>query len=361
MKPITKAIYPLLKTASETILQRLGCQPEPTLPVNRTKKWAEPRGICYHYTGGPSGVRTAQWFNHPDWGNSQSSAHVLIFDRLTDDLVGRNWANLIPEEVRYFFPVPTLILSDWSRATWCSNWANGYCLGVENRNVGYNVAPRGEHSIPGKVPWISSLGANYEPYTREQIVCNISIGQLFKAFFPGFNPDYVLGHHGVWAEKSDPGPHFPLIHVRQAIVDNVVDFKGLPWISLLPHAPHIPDSNTATEWSHSKDKRDTACVPLAALADSLDLEGLESDEMNQWLRSGFLSLGYNAGEGLTPEKTRLFTWFFQQSTKAYEGVPRKKSRMLTIDGVPGPVTRQVMFQRLIDLKVVVRMPPSSRP
>jgi N-acetyl-anhydromuramyl-L-alanine amidase AmpD len=332
------------------------------VPVNRTKKWIEPRGICFHYTGGPSGSKTAQWFNNPGCGNRESSAHVLIFDRITDDLIGRDWVELVPEEVRYFFPVPTLILADWSRAAWCSNWANGYCLGVENRNVGYNIAPRGKHTLAGKVAWVSHADQSYEPYTREQIIANISVGQLFKAIYSSFNPDFVLGHQGVWAEKSDPGPHFPMVHVRKAIMDGVIDFNGLTWLSLFPLAPQIPDARAPIGWCHSDDKRDSPLLDISLDGDVpgayLDMDDPESSEVIDWLLGAFLSLGYHVSE-LTPERIRLFTSFFQRSTQAYADLPRKKDRVLRVDGIPGPLTRRVMFQRLIDLRVVVRMPPGG--
>lgn len=334
-----------LIAASHTCLDKLSI---PRTPGGRTRPWRTPggpEGIAYHYTGGMSGLKSLRWFNDPSWGNKESSAHALIFDRVTPELALWN-----SQEAAAVFHVPTLIIADVSLGVWATNWANSRCLGVENRNGG--TAKYDEMELQKPRSYIT--GRWWEPYTREQMVANILLGRVFRALRGDqiFRPEWIVGHSMVWASKSDPGPLFPLHLVRRAIWDDT-DVHQLPWISKFPAVPHGVGEDELTWWEPSKDIRgdppkteetwDAAVKPGMHPADTPDL--------TLWLCDVLYRMGWPAGPEVPPDdQLRCFVSYFQRSTLAFKKDAPEK--VLGVDGVAGPLTREAMKARLQDLGLV---------
>jgi hypothetical protein len=343
-----KDVYEILQVASWQILEALGCQPQPILPVNRTRRWSNnksPCGVAYHYTGGPSGIKSIKWFNHQDWGNKGSSAHAVIFDRLADDLVGEIWSEIDGDAAK-LFPTPTVLLADFGRGVWCTNWTNAWTVGVENRNCGYNIKPDGKYDIAqsGK-KGVALYRRLWEPYTRQQIHSNINLGRLVKGLYPEtFDPDWIIGHSSVWAIKTDPGPHFPLHLIRHAIVDNSNPYN-LTWMEGYDDAPNMGEQQD--DWEALDDIRGDETLPEIWI-ESADREITEQEE---FVIDALNSLGFNTGPGIPSDKKyHKFVGWFQRSTSAYTQVGRQ-DKVLKVDGIAGPKTQDALTVRLKESKI----------
>lgn len=225
-----RAIYDLLVVFSRHYCRELGIS---TDPGRRTRRWAlgALAGVAYHYTGGGSFERSARWFNAPSTANTVSSCHVLIDDAAHDDLLGTMWRGEAGA-LGGLFPAPVVVLCPWDRGAWCTNWANGRCLGVELRNRGYLPRHTGAGHRTAHV-----TGGQVERYTAEQLAAALQIGRLAAMMAPDtWSDDYVLGHYSVSWTKRDPGPDFPIHAMRTAIASAGID-GGLPaWLSGWPSA-----------------------------------------------------------------------------------------------------------------------------
>lgn len=345
---LEKDIYTELQVLSWQILDKIGCKREPHAPVVRTRPWKNgetPQGVAYHYTGGPSGLKTTHWFNDPAWGNMGSSCHVLIFDRIPDNDIGYMWAQADPKLLD-LFPVPALILADWCWGTYCTNWTNGYTLGVENRNCGYNIKPQGKYDIEsiGKTPTAANRRL-WEPYTKEQIAANINIGRLVKSYAGDeFDSDWVIGHSMVWSIKSDPGPVFPLHLIRHAITDDDAPEK-LSWVDAYDDAPTTIEDDP--EWEANKDERDNIEKFWLQSEKSISSE----NGKKEWVNNALYQMGYPCLTMPDDAIFRKFVSWFQQSTSAYAKVGRD-SDVLSVDGDAGPKTQDVLQKRLKELRMI---------
>jgi hypothetical protein len=328
----------LRQVASHPILDALGFSREPHDNRVRTRPWKDgkPRGIAFHYTGGANGLRTMGWFNSPKYDNKVSSAQVLIFDRIPDNIIGRIWSKL-DSRILKLFPVPTVILADWLYSTWCTNWMNEYCMGVENRNMG-NAFTYEFHRKLNK-PANSHGGYYYECYSREQLICNINLGRVVRGYsYPNFNRDYCVGHHMIRVGKSDPGPAFPLKQISDAIFtnQNVTELQCIKTAFSAPTNSPEPVDFTPP----SMDKRDNYYLEaLPTIKPSVIRDPF-------YLCNLLARLGFNTAAEIPPATTlRMFTEWFQHSTRFY--ADRKKR--LKIDGIAGPKTFEALKQRVWDL------------
>jgi hypothetical protein len=332
--------YDVLQRISWLILEAIGCVREPTCNRNRTRPWkhGKPRGLLYHYTGGPSAIKSMRWANHPGWGNEVSSWHVTVLDRIPDNIVGKIWLKHASQELRRLFPVPVVIMADWARGTWHGNWSNDVTLGIENRNAGYSKAA--EKS--GK-ELVSTGKRQWEPFTREQMVANINIGRLANHLF-GLDPMLILPHQCVWATKNDTGPCFPIHDVRKAIMadwDPVT--HDLPWLGEHPMAPDANEDDDAL-WERfdlDADRGDPAFVEWVEPSIEVVEQALTPFEAAVALHA----LGFNAGPEVPgPDVLRRSVRFFQRSTQAWG-----KGNMLKPDGVFGPKTQAAIEKRIVQI------------
>jgi len=329
-----REIWRDLEVSSELVLEKLNLPSATT----RTRPWRSsggPEGIAYHYTGGKDGIRTLRWFLDPAWGNKVSSAQILIFDTIPD-VIWKTWT-IGPASI--LFPVPVIVMAPLSVSTWCTNWINNRCMGVELRNVG-PTANLGE--LRG--------GRRWERYTRDQIVAAIRIGQVLRALRgEAFRPELVVGHHMIWATKDDPGPLFPLHNVRAAIVSDE-EPNLLPWVQtpLFPEARTALLSNRTTPATRTAaDYRgDPEATEESWHADlSASRAPVNSDELGRLL----YSLGWAAWPKPPGGMDTLtnFVTYYQRSTLAWK--PKRPTRVLKVDGVFGPLTRASMEARVESL------------
>lgn len=347
-------IYDELVAISATILKRIGCLTEPYNADRKTIRNCQFRpdnggkrqhkGILYHYTGGVSMAGALAWANNPGNGNTGSSWHAQIADRMLEGAIGEEW-DKIDDELRKLFPVPTIILADHRYGTWHGNWTCDVTLGVENRNGGYwgyNKAKGGLEGL-GK-QGVEVNGRIWEEYTREQIVCNINYGRMANGLVSGsMDEDWVMTHQCVYALKSDCGPVFPIHDIRKAIFsDDAVD--TLSWLAEHPMAPD--DNKDYDEYyEHVGEPREPGEF-VKWVKPSKDVIAEESDQ--EEIRQLLYRLGYNSGaEADGPpdqEKNRKLVKWFQRSTHAYKtGNP---GWVLDPDGICGPKTMAGLKRRM---------------
>ena len=342
------------------VLKKIGCHTEPH-EVNgkgktRTTLWKQGqdgqrryKGILYHYTGGVSTIGAMRWANHPGWGNEGSSWHVTIADRMTDNVVGEEWAK-IDDELRRLFPVPTIIMADFRWGTWHGNWTNNMTLGVENRNGGYwgyNKAKGGLHGLGKKGKQVGTR--MWEEYTKEQMVSNVNLGRLANGLVEGtMDPDWILSHQCIYAKKQDTGPLFPIHSVRNAIFAGG-DLTAQTWLKAHPMAPDTNEDDDA-HWEDKDelrlelDKDFVRWVTPSAETRDQEMDG-------GWIAEQMTRLGFNMQYEIPEAKSmRKQVRWFQRSTGAY----RKKHPewVLTPDGIYGPKTEEALVRRMSQMGFV---------
>jgi hypothetical protein len=238
----------------------------PIFPAEkRTRPWLDgegPQGILEHFTGGPNGVASIRWANE-NTQNTSSSWHITVFDRLLPAL----------EELQQDFPdifcafATTAILhADITKGTWHGNWTNAVTLGIENRNMGlvnrdhdtghlYRVKHgKNRNAVKMYAPnrkMASSLAAMrtgkvWEDYTVGQILTNLAIGRLVRAWRGcKLNPNWILPHSAVCHQKVDTGPAFPLHALRRAIYNPDFDAVFRAYLSrvFIERPPKIDDAD----------------------------------------------------------------------------------------------------------------------
>jgi hypothetical protein len=349
-----QSVYDQLRAVSAQVLKALGCHTEPH-EVNghgktRTRPWGTVnglhryRGILYHFTAGVSGAGSLRWGNHPDWGNTGCSWHATIFDRMTDNIVGEIWSKIDPE-LRRLFPVPTIIMADFRWGTWHGNWTNNVTLGVENRNCG-----------PGGMQKVKKLGKEgvdinglvWEPYTREQMICNINFGRMANGWIDGqLDPDWVLTHQCVWATKMDTGPLFAIHKVRDALfTDDPLEDKE--WLGAYDMAPDTNEDDDA-HWESLDELREEAAEDFVKwVQPSAEVEASENDPAET--AHLMYRLGFNTGPELAiAEDLRKQVRWFQRSTGGWG--EKHPDWVLSPDGVAGPKTHAALHRRIEQLKL----------
>jgi len=344
-------IYEELRRVSAIILKRLGFKPEPWeyngVGKTRTNKWEVYhgkrtwRGILYHYTNGVSMAGAMGWTNDPRQGNTGSSWNTQISDRLSDDVIGEEW-NKLPDELLWLFPVPTIIMADHRWGTWHGNWTCGKLLGVENRNGGYSGYRKHPQGLKGLGKEGVKIGSRiWEPYTREQIICNVNYGKMVNGMSgSGMDPDWILTHQCVWGTKNDCGPLFPIHGIRDAIFGNdklskfIPDFMDLP--SVMDRSSDEHQASPQEELSADVRSFD-AYGGLVEDKDESDQEEAlwSTPEDIKMLRV----LGYNA----TDTNSKKFVEWFQRSIHALKD--KRADANLDVDGVLGPETRKFLVER----------------
>ena len=348
-KNIAAIIYNDLREVSAKILIELGMLPEPHKPKVRTTKWkhGSPKGILYHYTNGPSGLKSMRWGNDPTWGNTGSSWHVMIFDRIPSNEVGTLWVKYASAGLRRLFPVPTIITADFRWGTWHGNWTCNMTLGIENRNTGYSgwqkVDKQNGIEKLGKTPFVL-YDKKWEPYTREQIISNINIGRLLRGMIGTLDPNWILTHQCVWATKLDTGPAFPIHQIRNEIF-NDDDLSKREWLQLFEMAPDVNEDDDAHWKALGEDQFEKEKDFVVWSDPKPNVEPVASDVL---VAGQLWRMGFNAGPELPDHDTLTnFVRWLQRSTGAYK--EKNPEKVLKPDGLVGKLTKAFLDKRIKQL------------
>jgi hypothetical protein len=357
------SLYEILRDVSARILKRIGAHTEPHAVAGRGKtrtcQFLEVdgqrryRGILFHFTADASMIGALRWANHVGWGNEVSSWHTQIADRINDDVVGEEWVKL-DKEVLLLFPVPTVILADHRWGTWHGNWTCNVTLGVENRNLGPSVKSR--ILSLGKEPFqVGTSRYLWEPYTREQIICNINYGRMANALINDrMDPDWILSHQCVWASKWDTGPHFPMHAIREAILDSKRPLTYYGWLSTFELAPDevtIVDDEMLAAADGAPPENSPRIESeedfVAWVRPSREVLDKTNPVLNLLAYDRMRRLGFNVGQEFSKMPHHRFVkmvkWW-QRSSGAYRRT--EPSRVLDPDGVVGPNTDTFGKRRL---------------
>lgn len=316
-----------LRRISAEILSRAGI---PSSPMGKTRQWANRKfatGVAYHWTGGPSLMRTARWFNTPSYGNTGSSCHFLIGDDLSG-LLGELWLRYAVPEIGNLFDVPTLQLASLDTGTWCTNWTNDRTLGVELRNLGPV-----QEGAPDKARHAQISGRIYERYTVEQLRSALNVGRMAKALAgDSFEPEWVIGHSMVNAVKSDPGPDFPLHAMRRAIIRDDLDVQHLSWLRGYPYMFESAISIAPTRTPDVERDDTPFCGPVLVAVHS---EDAVSSGRERWVSECLYRMGFHCGpQPPTPAELRKFVVWFQISTQKWKTGKLRHTGQIT----PGTIT-----------------------
>jgi N-acetylmuramoyl-L-alanine amidase len=168
-----------------------------------------PRYLVFHYTAGKSATSSINWLTNPE---SKASAHLIL---ARDGTITQ--------------------LAPFTMKTWhagLSHWdglsgLNGYSIGIEMDNAGPLKKVGDKYQA-----WFGTLYAEdqviyvkhklddeprwWHVYTEVQIQKALELAQLLVRHY---NLKEVVGHEDIAPDrKRDPGPAFPLEHVRASVL-----------------------------------------------------------------------------------------------------------------------------------------------
>ena len=341
---------------SAIVLGRLA--PNCPLKTHKTRPWFDgigPKGLIYHYTGGPDGIASLRWGNE-NKANTGSSWHVTCLDHEL-----REVAKLKKDFplVAQYLPVTAILHADVNKSTWHGNWTNANCFGIENRNLGrlsgkegsyYRAAGSRRYPVTGErvshhneIPW--------ESYTAGQLIANINIARmLYRWRGCKFDPTWVLPHSAVCWTKSDTGLAFPINQVRDAIF-SPIEPELLTWIHYYPAAKKIQHVVTALDEPTLNQLRDENLIVIDDRRESGEWDKIVGTGWRDYLpfvRESLDRLGYHvdaleAGEDPKELEPTLqaAVEIFQVSTRY-----RKGHSALKPDGIPGDGTLTSIKARL---------------
>ena len=168
-----------------------------------------PRYLVFHYTAGKSATSSINWLTNPE---SKASAHLIL---ARDGTI----TQLAPFTIKTWHAG----LSHWDGLS----GLNGYSIGIEMDNAGPLKKVGDKYQA-----WFGTLYAEdqviyvkhklddeprwWHVYTEVQIQKALELAQLLVRHY---NLKEVVGHEDIAPDrKRDPGPAFPLEHVRASVL-----------------------------------------------------------------------------------------------------------------------------------------------
>jgi hypothetical protein len=278
-----------------------------------------------------------KWANKPSWGNTGSSWHVTIFDRIPDNYIGEVW-NSLSKDILRLFPLPTIIMADFGIGTWHGNWINGYCIGVENRNCGYSGYKNLKNGLfdLGK-PGTKIGNKVWEEFFNAQIVCNKNIGVLVQEIFGELDPFMILPHQCVWATKNDTGPLFPIHEIRDFVMSGFYLYFGGDF-SYVYTVDEPDDTDIIFEDEPRVEVFDEEKVDIYRFGN----DNIEECDFGSSVKLG--NLGYFSA--YTKSDLNRNVSMFQKSTLAYRKNRRRRKDVLKCSGVLDKNTIRVLDNRI---------------
>jgi hypothetical protein len=210
----------------------------------------------------------------------KASAHVVVCDAHIAEAAGL--AHDLPL-VRQL-PVTVVQCAPPTKAAWHATWANGFCYGIENRNIGRVTRERpgdtwrwwpedGRAPAPaivGKAYKPTGANVGYEPYTNAQLRANVIILRYLRAFLKDadLDPRLVLPHAAYQAGKFDTGPLYPTHDIRELVFDDDVTMRDLD--AVFPDAYHVAEEHYDEESMLCLVNDPNAARNTHAISDSAD-------------------------------------------------------------------------------------------
>lgn len=123
------------------------------------------------------------------------------------------------------------------KAFYHGNDLNGFCIGIEYRNIG-RLKKRDDGSYGwgrgGKIDYVGRTPVKVhdfwcEPFTQQQIEAGVLLGRWAHDLYR-LEPHKYLGHLHVTSNRTDPYPHFPQQLVRDSIFFDDRPVKDLDWL-----------------------------------------------------------------------------------------------------------------------------------
>jgi N-acetyl-anhydromuramyl-L-alanine amidase AmpD len=319
----------------------------------RTEDWPPgklPKGVVVHFTASPI-LSALRWFMRRK-NAAQASAHLVIAKDWPE-----GWAELAADLplVRALSTAVVQCVRYGERA-WHATWTNPTHYGIELENYGEL------RMIDGKWRWWASekvgapewtakwagpetpvplFGRFWAPYSAAQVNTLISAIRRVREVLPSIRFTQVLGHMQVQENKNDPGPCFPLAHVRQHLLETD-GYRMLDGVGSLPVNELEADRQrrAVIAWAN-RSLPLTRGQPYPAVLASVRL-AFRHDDAKFWSDSRLLELAFDLlGYYVDPEAS--ITLETVQTFQRMMG--------LVVDGVVGPDTRRGLLDRMVSMGV----------
>lgn len=315
-----------------------------------------PKGAIIHYTAGTDHYKTAKWFMQKKY-DSRVCAHAIV---------ARQWPAYEHELAKYYplvYKLPTMILQCVPPSVKAihATWTNNECYGIELVNAG-ELRRQGKYWLCGdsqiyklKAAPIKLYNRHWASYTSEQILGTISLLRYLRDYTNRkLDIDFIVGHENVQGlstkyihtEKRDPGPLFPIHGVRSAIRENI-DPILYNWFTDFTN-----DFRYGEVWRDNIILESYAYLEPASRAIASPKEAWA--QWKAYLTDDFIQKGTNA---VILVKTILQLLGYTTSALSVDNYKVTDSKSikifqklmgLTVDGIAGPNTRQILISRLID-------------
>jgi len=332
-----------------------------------------PKGAILHYTADDTIERAVRWFMNQTFG-AKASSNVVVGDKKVA------WMDAQAGDLPLVRALPVTVLQCRKPRTesWHATWACALTYGIEATNIGelrqqpdgtFNCwYPKVQGAPEWTTPWkgaapISVFGRWFCPWEPEQVKAIIQVLRHAHALLGTFQKPWVIGHEQIqgnqtrkWdsknaphytTDKRDPGLHFPLEGIREALFDGDVDLDALPWFpQWSANQAHwaldqrrawvqtwANGTTDAVKWAMGVDASWSAFVNHVHVLPSM---------VGPFGAVGKLALrllGYHVSDVITEDL----------DSDDYQTIYLfQRLQGLDTDCQPGPVTRQSLFDRLRD-------------
>lgn len=346
-----------LQVFSERVLPGLG------VPKSTDYPWTEspwtygtftgggPTGATLHFTAGPTLGRAVRWFMDPKH-KSKASAQVVV---------DRGWPNGMREQAEdlpLIYNLPTMVVQclppDMTAWHAGKKWFNQRHYGVEIVNPG-ELRMHGTGWAYWPEDWttpyqpqiepVAMCDKWWEPYPVDQLLTVVRVLREVQALRPEpWRQVEILGHEQIKENKNDPGPLFPLHDIRRALRE-AIDPKLYQWVNHYSNDSRYQEfvrDGIVMAWGQEVLKRPTYDVKvlwgdfMTNLTIGLLKAGTDFAPLG---KAALAVLGYEVSDVTQARMT-------SDDVASVEMFQRMAD--LSVDGDPGPKTREAIVNRILD-------------
>jgi N-acetyl-anhydromuramyl-L-alanine amidase AmpD len=328
----------------------------------------KPVGAILHYTADDDLERVCKWFMREKY-QAKAAANVIVCDRKLPSAKSLEDGLPLIQEL----PVTVVQCRPPEKPTWHATWASYQTYGIEAINVGElrydpdtdqfmshwrrNHDPsEPEWTMPWNHPLKSPVEGWYrlwEPYTVDQILAIIMVLRNLRQKYPKLMPEWVVGHEcvqgtetqGAHTDKRDPGPLMPIVDIRECVFGSQSISKSENWIKAYEAKKSYCDEQRdemIQEWAANEaGSIEVPSTATALLRFQAALNALLVDPATPFPSVGKLGLkllGYHI-----PVVDHEMYDSDKKSVRIFQRMAGVK-----VDGIPGPVTRGALSDRLYD-------------